>query len=92
MLQILAYEHLKAHHYEEAIRWAKKSIQQRLDNPLPYVALASSLGHLGRIDEGRNALEACEQARPGYLDHVAQTSSSQSEHVLDGLRKCGWPA
>jgi adenylate cyclase len=92
MLQNLAYEHLKAHHYEEAITWAKKSMQQRPDNPIPYVALASSLGHLGRIDEGRNALEACEQARPGYLDHVAQTGSSQSEHILDGLRKCGWPA
>jgi adenylate cyclase len=88
MLQNLAFEHLKAQHHEEAIVWARKSIQQRPDNPIPYVALASSLGHLDRIEEGRSALEACEGARPGYLDHMARTSPS--EHVLDGLRKCGW--
>jgi adenylate cyclase len=90
MLQILASQHLKAHQYEEAIVWARKSIQQRPDNPIPYATLASSLGHLGRIDEGRSALEACERARSGYLDHMARTSSPDAEHVLEGLRKCGW--
>jgi adenylate cyclase len=90
MLQDLAFQHLKAQHHDEAIVWAKKSIQQRPDNPIPYVALASSLGHLGRIDEGRSALEACERARSGYLDQMARTSSPDAEAVLDGLRKCGW--
>jgi adenylate cyclase len=90
MLELLARQHLKAHHHEEAIVWAKKSIQQRPDNPIPYVTLASSLGHLGRIDEGRSALEECEQARPGYLRHWARTKSPEAQHVLEGLRKCGW--
>jgi adenylate cyclase len=86
MLQILSDAHLKAHHYEEAIAAARKSIQQRPDNPVPYVSLASSLGHLGRTDEGRVALEQCERARKGYLAQRVH----QHEHVLDGLRKCGW--
>jgi tetratricopeptide (TPR) repeat protein len=85
MLQILAFQHLKAHHYEEAIAAARRSIQQRPDNPVPYAALASSVGHLGRIAAGRTALEQCERARPGFL-----AQGVQHEHVLDGLRKCGW--
>lgn len=85
MLQILAFQHLKADHYEEAIAAARRSIQQRPDNPISYVALAASLGHLGRIDEGRAALEQCERARPGYL-----AQGVHPEHVLGGLRKCGW--
>lgn len=87
MLHILAGAHVRAHHYEEAIASAQKSIQQRPDNPEPYLMLASALGHLGRIDEAQVALQGCERARAGYLE---QTVSGRDDHVLEGLRKCGW--
>jgi tetratricopeptide (TPR) repeat protein len=88
MLAILAGAHLRAHHYEEAIAWARKSIQQRPDNPEPYVTLASALGHLGRIYEAQAALQGCERARRGYIEQ----RPSGDDHLLEGLRKCGWPA
>ena len=92
MLQSLAFKHLYARRYEQAVEWAQKSIQQRPDNPIPYVALASSLGHLDRGDEGLKYIEKCEQLRAGFPTKHAQTMSNPTyrEHVLDGLRKCGW--
>ena len=92
MLQSLAFKHLYARRYEQAIEWAQKSIQQRPDNPIPYVALASSLGHLDRGDEGLKYIEKCEQLRAGFPTKHAQTMSNPTyrEHLLNGLRKCGW--
>jgi adenylate cyclase len=89
MLGMLARQHLKAGHYEAAIAWARKAIHERPDFPEALVTLASSLGHLNRIAEGRSALGGCERARPGYLETFTRANATGDEHIIDGLRKCG---
>ncbi len=90
----LAQAHLLARRYEEATVWAGKAIRWRPDHPLPHLVMATSLGHLGRLDDARAELNACEQIHPGYTANTNNWGTykhpDDSEHFLDGLRKAGW--
>jgi adenylate cyclase len=90
---LLARAHLSASRYEEAVTWAQKSFQLRDDHPDQFLVMASALGHLGRVEDARAQLDACERLRPGYTTNPANWSQykhpADAEHFLDGLRKAG---
>ena len=83
-----------AEHYEEAIDWAGKTIQQNPNFPGAYRLLASSFAHLGRQAEARQALEQLLRLMPGMkaIDvrrQVPFKHTAVMERYLDGLRKAG---
>ncbi len=87
----LARAHLTARHYETALEWARKAIHEQPDYPNPHFMRAIILGHLGRIDEARAALEQCERLQPGFVAQRANwrpyRNPEANEHLHDGLRK-----
>ncbi|NQV21128.1 MAG: hypothetical protein HQ511_06905 [Rhodospirillales bacterium] len=90
----LSQAHLLARRYDKAEEWARKAIRWSPDHPLPHLVRATGLGHLGRVDEARAELDACERIRPGYTSNannwLSLKNSADNEHFLEGLRKAGW--
>ena len=86
--------HLTARQYNDAVEWSERAIQRHPGNPDAHLCLASSLGHLGRVEEARAALDASRRLipksseRPHFL--WPYKNESDNEHFLDGLRKAGW--
>jgi adenylate cyclase len=84
-------------HYEEAVEWARKAIQQPNFQWSRYAVLIAALGQCGRLDEGRRALEQVVKLRPDFsLSFVREThllnDANNIEQYLDGLRKVGVPS
>jgi tetratricopeptide (TPR) repeat protein len=91
----MARAHLTARRYAEAADWARKSIRWQSDTIIePYLILAASLGHLGQLQDAKEALEKCQQLDPKLMaskeDWIRYKRVADSEHFLDGLRKAGW--
>jgi adenylate cyclase len=86
----MARAHLGAGRYDEAATTARTIISQRPDFPHAHYILASALGHIGRHDEARTALETCERLQPGYVERRLQWQPYQdpakSEHIHAGVR------
>ena len=80
--------------YEEASRWARKSLQQHPDHALAHMVLAATLGHLDRETEARQALDEALRLRPAFAENAGLVlpykNAEDREHYLDGLRKAGW--
>ena len=82
--------------YEEAIQWAKRTIEVTPDFPGGWRYLAASLAHLGRLEEARAAKDQLLQLIPhdnlrlvrGYLLSV---DTDRLERYIEGLRKAGVP-
>jgi adenylate cyclase len=92
LLQV-AVGHYFCREYEAAVEAAKRVIRSYPDYPLPYRWLAAALGQLGRGDEARQALE---KVTPASLDmyvrnRVPWMRPEDHAHMLEGLRKAGWP-
>jgi Flp pilus assembly protein TadD len=83
-----------ARRYDEAVEWARKSLQRRPNQPEPHLILATSLGQLGQLEAARTELETCERLRPGYSNPSGwvhtYAGASDNDHFLEGLRKAGW--
>jgi len=87
--------------YEEAVNWLRRSIEANRNNPLSLVFLPSGLGHLGRLEEARAAVEAALAVNPrATIARFKATLASFSdnpvflaglERVVEGLRKAGLP-
>ena len=90
----MAQAHLLARRYDEAEEWASKAIRWKPDHPLPHLVMATSLGHLDRVDEARAELNAGERIRPGFMANADNWNRyknlADNEHFLEGLRKAGW--
>ncbi len=90
---LLARAHLNARDYEAAIEWAKRALQHLSDYPNANYVMAASFGHLGRMDEARAALDACEQAQPGFVAKrktwKPYRNPIDNEHILEGIQKAG---
>ena len=86
----MARAHFGARRYDEALEWANKSIHLKSDAPEPYFVLAACLGQLGRYEEGRKALESCEENSNRTRYNFAYTDHAADEHFKEGLRKSGW--
>jgi adenylate cyclase len=90
----MAMAHGVAGRYEEAVKWAQRSLQRRADSPLPYRWLAASYAHLGRLEEARSALEEALRLTPELsLASLRLTASGAhpdwATALIDGLRKAG---
>ncbi len=87
----LAY--FTAREYEDAVEATERAIQRLSRNPDAYLVLASSLGHLGRIEEARTALYTYREFLPDSSDRPniiwRYKNDYDMEHFLDGLRKAG---
>jgi adenylate cyclase len=83
--------------YEDALHWARKTIQNpRSTGYWPQAALAASLAHLGQEDEARGAVAAALEAMPdltlAYLEKTLPTKEPGGlDRYLEGLRKAGLP-
>jgi adenylate cyclase len=95
-VNILARAHLTAGNHNEAIGYARDSINLRSSNPWPYLILASALGHLGKVEEAMSAIAECERLEPGRTAFEFEElprihrNFDDAEHILDGIRKAGW--
>ena len=93
---ICARAHLDAHHYDEAVAWARKSI--RVGTPVLDVQLilAAALGHLDRPAEARAVLDAAGIDPDGSVASINFSPFWQqyrepdaNQHLLAGLCKAG---
>jgi adenylate cyclase len=93
-INTIARAHLIARRHEEACEWARKALDRRSDFPNAYYVLASALGHLGRTDEAKRALDQCEEIQPGFVARRATwqpyRDAADNEHIHDGIQKAEW--
>jgi TolB-like protein/Flp pilus assembly protein TadD len=93
MMSGLAYVNLEK--YEEAAASFEKAVEQPNAAFMAFAYAASTLGHLGRIDEARAMLAEAESRKPGFsIDTVRSTAGQLGPHsgvdrIVDGLRKAG---
>ena len=92
-INTVARAHLVSRRYEKAIERAREAIVWRSNFPHAYYILASALGHLGRADDARAALKACENIQPGFVVRRASwapyRNETDNQHILEGIRKAG---
>lgn len=89
-----AYAHLHLRDYEQAIAWARRSLQFPNFQWSRYVVLISALGHLGRADEARSSVEALLRRIPKFsaryaLDYSPWLDDEHFRHLMHGLEKAG---
>ena len=93
---MLARAYLNARDPEEAARWAEAAVHRRPSYPLSHLVRAAALGHLGRLEEGRAALQECERLEPGFATQWAlrpmYKNPADDMYFLDGLRRAGLDA
>jgi len=89
---IVGLAYLTARKYEDAALWSARATQRHRENPDAQIILASSLGHLGRIEEARIALDTYKRLLPNAQANLAWPHKHEvdSEHFRDGLRNAGW--
>ncbi|MCZ6467995.1 MAG: adenylate/guanylate cyclase domain-containing protein, partial [Alphaproteobacteria bacterium] len=93
MMLGLAYINLEK--YEDAVASFEKAIQQPNAAYMVFVHAASTLAHLGRIDEARAMLAEAHTRKPGFsLDTVRSAAGQLGPHsgvarIIDGLRRAG---
>jgi adenylate cyclase len=90
-LTLLARAYLNARDYETAIEWAQRALEHLPVHANANYVMAASLGHLGRLEESRIELAACEQAQPGFVEKrktwEPYSDPIDNEHILEGVRK-----
>jgi adenylate cyclase len=83
--------------YEEALHWARKTVQNpRSAGYWPQAILAAALAQLGQMDEARAAVSAALEAKPDLsLAYLATTLPTKEPNglalYLEGLRMAGLP-
>lgn len=94
-MAFLARAYLNARRYERSVEVAQKAVDRQPDSPHAHYILAMGLGHLGRRDEARAALDACERLHPGFANKRADwqpyPEPAKNKHLRNGLRKAGLP-
>jgi tetratricopeptide (TPR) repeat protein len=85
-----------AEQYEDAVEWAKKTVEENPRHPGAYRLLAASYAQLDNIEEAKLALEEMLHQMPGMTvtatrQQVPWKKPDDAQHYLDGLRKAGLP-
>ena len=92
-ISMIARAHLNARAPEEAARWAETALHRRHDYALSHLVRAAALGHLGRLEEARAALDQCERLEPGFATLWAlrpmYKDPADDLYFLEGLRRAG---
>jgi len=83
-----------AGNYETAAAVFKDRIAMTPTTDLSRAFLASTLGHLGRLEEARQIWRELKEINPrySYLDHIRRLpfrNSTDADKLTDGLRKAG---
>jgi adenylate cyclase len=88
----IAAAHFAAERYEEAVRFARRSLQSRPGQPGAQRLLAASYGHLGRADEARHALDELLRLAPDLSAAQLRVFLPPAivDRYVEGLRKAGW--
>jgi TolB-like protein/tetratricopeptide (TPR) repeat protein len=89
-----AWSHLGAERFDQAAESARLAIGWNAAFADAHAILASALGHAGRLDEARIALDECVRQLPGLTlsDHRLKRPfrrAADQKRFLDGLRKAG---
>jgi adenylate cyclase len=93
MMLGLAYINLE--NYEGALASFEKAIQEPNAAFMVFIHAASTLAHLGQIDEARALLAEAKTRKPGFsIDTVRSAADQFGPHsgvvrIIDGLRKAG---
>ena len=94
-MAFLARAYLNARQYGRSVEVAQKAVDRQPDSPHAHYILAMGLGHLGRRDEARAALDACERLHPGFANKRADwqpyPEPAKNKHLRNGLHKAGLP-
>ena len=88
----IAAAHFAAERYEEAVTFAKRSLQSRSEQPGAYRLLAASYGYLGRTSEAKAALDALLRLAPDLSAAQLRVFLPPAivERYVEGLRRAGW--
>ena len=96
-LFFLAMAHLLVGQHEKAETISRQSIADAPKLSAPHYVLASTLAHLGRIDEARKALATFLKLDKGgretieKFDKRSGYTSPNFGYLLEGLRRAGMP-
>jgi adenylate cyclase len=91
----IAMAHFVAGRYSEAAQWARKSIHRKPNYGVGHAVLASSLAHLNRLEEAKEAvgnyLEIIPDVTISELRHLPFKNPDDAQRFEEGLRKAGLP-
>jgi tetratricopeptide (TPR) repeat protein len=91
----MAYAHIRAERYEDAVRWAKRSLQSKPNagNPMRAIAIGEAMS--GHFDEARSAVrryfEINPDARISTHAPLLHVSAEFQAQIAEALRKAGMP-
>jgi TolB-like protein/Tfp pilus assembly protein PilF len=88
----IAVAHMFAWRFEEAAKWAQRSLDTYNEWELTFVVLTASYGHLGRVDEAREAYRQLAKLREGLEDRGTKRHARYPERDAawsEGFRKAG---
>ena len=81
--------------YEEAVEAERRALLSPNAGFYPYLPLIAALGHLGRQEDAKEAIERLHELQPGYscqtMRRQITVSGDFAEQVIGGLRKAGLP-
>ncbi len=87
----LGMAHFVAGRYQEAAECAKRAIGVRREQPASWRLLAASCGHLGRLEEAREALAEMKRLAPDFsVDAFRVLNRHVADPMFEGWRKAGW--
>jgi adenylate cyclase len=92
----LAHAHLALKEYEKAVEYSREALSHKMVQWGVNTYEVSALGHLGRLEEAREALSELLRRKPDLkISHLkegfALIAPDYFEDFLDGLRKAGLP-
>jgi adenylate cyclase len=90
----MSVAHFAAGRYQDAVDWAKRSMERRAGWTMAYTTMAASYAHLGRFDEARSAVQELRKTNPhfsiaGVRLILSSADPAYLDRLFDGLRKAG---
>lgn len=90
-----AWAYLGLERYEEVVAVERRALQSSTTGFWPYLPLISALGHLGKREEAKRAVDELYRLQPGYTCARARRHLTVSafflESIVEGMRKAGLP-
>ena len=93
-LHFLGTAYFVARDYETAAKMFKNRIKANPNTDLSRAFLASTLGHLGRVEEARRVWQELKDINPRYslqyhIERLPFQDRSDAERIAEGVRKAG---
>ena len=78
-------------HDEQAVEWERKSVAHPA-GPQSYRLLGAALGHLGKLEEAREAIDEAMRRAPNFTLMTLRAGNSPRlvDRLVEGWRKAGW--